>query len=554
MPSAQREPAALSRGALLVLALVLAAVWFGNLGHRKLTRPDEGRNAEIAREMVASGDWVTPRLNGFRYFEKPPLQYWATAAAFEAIGATEWTARLWTALTGFLGVVATAFVAGRLASPAAGAFAGAVLGSAALYVIVGHVANLDMGVAFFLSLTSFAFALAQRDGTRPAAQRNWMLLAWAAAALAVLSKGLIGIVLPAAAVAAYVFVQRDWARLRRLHWRAGGALFAAIAAPWFVAVSMANPEFLGFFFVQEHLERFLTKAHGHYEPPWYFVPILLGGLAPWTLVLFAALGPAWSGDREASFRPLRFLLVWVVVVFVFFSLSGSKLTFYIAPIFPALAVLIAVALTRCSRGLLVAQGILAAAAGAALVVLAPGQLARAAKPELPLELLQAYTPWVVAAGAALAIAAGASALLAWRGRRTAAVLIAAGGGLGFAQLAITGHEALAPVYSAYHSVARIKSAVREETPFFSVETFDHTVPFYLGRTVTMVGYKDELAVAIGWDPHNFVPDLATFDALWRAAPAAFAVFHPRDYRLALSRGLPMTVIAEDPRRVFVRKQ
>ncbi len=543
----------LSRGALLVLAVVLAAVWFANLGHRKLTRPDEGRNAEVAREMVASGDWVTPRLNGFRYFEKPPLQYWATAVAFKAIGVTEGAARLWTALTGLLGVFATAFVAFRLAGPVAGAFAGAVLGSAALYIIVAHVANLDMGVAFFLSMTAFAFALAQRDGTLPTARRNWMLLAWAAAALAVLSKGLIGIVLPAAAVAAYLLVQRDWARLKRLHWLAGGALFVAITAPWFIAVSAANPEFLHFFFVQEHLERFLTKAHGRYEPPWYFVPILLGGLVPWTLVLFAALGPAWTEDRTASFRPLRFLLVWIVVVFAFFSASGSKLTFYIAPVFPALAVLIAVALTRCARGILIVQGALVAAAGAALVVFAPGLLARAAKPELPLELLQAYAPWVVAAGAALAVGAGGSALLAWRGRRTAAVLVAAAGGLGFAQLAITGHEALAPAYSAYHSVARIKSEVGEGTPFFSVETFDHTVPFYLGRTVTMVGYKDELAVAIGWDPQNFVPDLATFDALWRAAPTAFALFHPRDYRLARGRGLPMTVIAEDPRRVFVRK-
>lgn len=538
---------------MLVLGAAFIVVWSANVGHRKLTRPDEGRNAEIAREMVASGDWVTPRLNGFRYFEKPPLQYWATAVAFKTLGINELAARLWTALTGLAGVFASAFVAARLAGPPAGAFAAAVLGSVFLYVAVGHVANLDMGVAFFLAATAFAFALAQRDGTAPTARRGWMLVAWAVAALAVLSKGLIGVVLPAVAVAAYVLVQRDWSLLKRLHLLAGGAVFAAIAVPWFVAVSASNPEFPHFFFVQEHLERFLTKEHGRYEPPWYFVPILLGGLAPWTLALVAAVVPAWKSDPAASFRPLRFLLIWAAVVFAFFSVSGSKLPFYIAPVFPVLAVPIGAALRHCARSWLVAQGAAFALVGVFIAAMAPHYLARAAKPGLPLELLEACVPWLVAAGMALALGSLASAALAWRDRRVAAVIAAAAGGLAFAQLGIAGHDNLSPVYSAYHSVARIKSQVPEGAPFFSVETFDHTVPFYLGRTVTMVGYKDELAIAIGWEPEKFVPDLAAFEKRWRDAPVAFAVFRPPDFEAARAAGLPMAVIAEDPRRVFVRK-
>ena len=152
-----------------VLLLVFGFAWFANLGQRDLFNTDEGRYAEISREMVASGDWLTPRLNGLKYFEKPPLQYWATAAAFEAFGQSEWSARLWTALTGFLGVLSAAFAAARLFGAAAGRAAGLMLGGSLMWVFMGHGASLDMGVSFFLSLAVSAFALAQRDGASPAA-------------------------------------------------------------------------------------------------------------------------------------------------------------------------------------------------------------------------------------------------------------------------------------------------------------------------------------------------------------------------------------------------
>jgi 4-amino-4-deoxy-L-arabinose transferase-like glycosyltransferase len=549
-----------SRGVALAVALVLVIGWFATLGVRPLVRADESRYAEISREMVASGDWVTPRLNGYKYFEKPPLQYWATALAFVAFGLGEWTARLWTALTGFLAILFTWYVGNRLRGPPVGLLSAAVLASSQLFAALGHFNTLDMGVAAFLSVAVFAFLLAQLDTASAAARRGWMLVAWAAAALATLSKGLIGPALPAVALILYVLVERDWRLLARLHLASGVLLFLAITAPWFIAVARANPEFAHFFFIHEHLDRFLTKVHGRYQPMWYFVPILLGGLIPWTLTFFPALFRGARAERATRFRPLRFLVVWAATVFVFFSVSSSKLPSYILPIFPALAILIGAALPTLGKRWTVAQALAGAIGGVAAAIVAPALLMRAARPELPAALLADYVPWVVGAALALAVGSAIAAFLAWRGRIVPAALALAAAGFTMGQIALTGHGTLSPVYSAYHVVAQARSRLgpqfaelTTDAPFFSVETFDHSLLFYLRRAVTMVVYKDELAIPIGWAPQGFIPDRAGFERAWAQADRAYAMLPARDFDEWVKRGLPMTVIARDPRRVIVQK-
>ncbi|MBI4290646.1 MAG: glycosyltransferase family 39 protein [Betaproteobacteria bacterium] len=545
-----------SRPILYLLLAALAFAWFSPLGERNLTRPDEGRYAEIAREMVVSGDWLTPRLNGYKYFEKPVLQYWATAASFSLFGLADWSARLWPALTGFLGIVLVFLGGNQLFRPPAGLFAAAALAGSAIYVMMGHMLTLDMGVSFFLSASVLAVAIAQLDTSTPDRRRNWMLAAWGLAALAVLSKGLIGIVLPAGAVALYVLLQRDWRLLTRLELAAGGALFLAITAPWFVQVSRANPEFLRFFFVYEHFERFLTEAHGRYQPLWYFVPVLLVGLLPWTISLFPAIVNGWHSGGRARFRPARFLLLWAAVVFAFFSISSSKLPSYILPMFPALALLIGRYLAQAGRraaGMCIAQALAAAALGIAGAAWSPNAL-RFAQASLPAELLARYVPWL--AGAAISLFAGSvlAAAFWWRAKPVWGALALGAGGLAFAQLAITGHGELSPVYSAYHIVERARPNLKPDAPFYVVNTFDHTLPYYLGRTVTMVGYKDELATSIGWEPERFLPDVAAFTRSWQAEGEAFAVFAARDFEnFRKSAGISMQVIAADPRRVLVKK-
>jgi 4-amino-4-deoxy-L-arabinose transferase-like glycosyltransferase len=536
-----------------LLLAIFAIAWFCNLGYRHLAKSDEGRYAEIPREMVASGDWLTPRLNGFKYFEKPPLQYWATAAAFSVFGQTEWAARLWPGLTGFFGVLLVFWFGNRLLGPPAGLYGAAVVASSAIYVSIGHMLTLDMGLTLFMSASVFSIALAQRDQASEAERRRWMLLAWAAAALAVLSKGLIGIVLPAGAIALYVLVERDWKVLARLHTVSGALLFVAIAAPWFAAVSIVNPEFFRFFFIHEHFERFLTRVHRRDEPVWYFIPVLLAGVLPWILSLFPAFWRAWRRSPDVAFQPKRFLLLWCALVFVFFSASGSKLASYILPIFPALALLIGGHLASSGPRFALAQAGVAGLLAIALATVA-SQGSRFATDRLPAELLAGYAPWLLAAAVALLAAAGVSAWLALRARPRAAVLALAFGGLVSVQAATSGHEELSPAYSAYHIVQKIRDQLKPDVPFYVVHTFDHSLLFYLGRTVTMVGFKDELAQPIAWEPKSFLPDSAAFARAWEGDPEAFAMFNSHYLaRFLETHPVSMRIVARDARHVIVRK-
>lgn len=549
----QQQP--LSSKTLLFLLALFAVLWFGTLDYRKLIKPDEGRYAEIPREMVATGDWLTPRLNGIKYFEKPALQYWATAAAFTLFGEHHWTARLWSALTGFLGVLATWFAARRLWGEGAAQSAAGVLGGSLFYGLIGHVNTLDMGVSYFLSAAVFAFVLAQRDFVTPRENRNYMLGAWLALALALLSKGLIGLLLPAATLVLYSLWQRDFSLWRRLHLFSGLSLLIVVAAPWFVAVSAANPEFAHFFFIHEHFERFLTKVHGRYQPMWYFAPILLAGMLPWLVGFFSTLWRAGRRDPAVRFQPRRFLLVWVAVVFCFFSLSDSKLASYILPLFPALAALIgwhfAEIVRRDPRALRwhALPLIPLALIGLALA----REVTRLASPEVPAALYVAYQPWLMAASGALLAGALAGFIFSWRAMPRAALISLASGGLLFSQLILLGHDSLAPSNSAYAIAAQIRDQVKPGVPFYSVDTYDQTLPFYLKRTLTMVSYKDELGFGIDQEPEKFIPDLAGFAALWRAAPDAWALMAPDTYRQFLAKGLPMQVVAQDTRRIIVRK-
>jgi len=477
------------------LWVLLAAIWFGTLGIRPLYKADESRYGEISREMVASGDWVTPRLNGFKYFEKPPLQYWATAAFFSLIGEKDWVARLWTALIGFAGIVMVLTAANRLFGPPAGLYAAAVLAASPLYVLLGQVNTLDMSVTFFLSAAIFSFALGQ------------MLVFWAACALAVLSKGLIGIVLPGAALFLYMLAKRDGSLIRRARVMPGVALFLLIAAPWFIAVSAANAEFAHFFFVREHFERFTTHLHQRVHPAWYFIPVLAAGMAPWLVPLGHAAMRAFRRRTDAELL----LWIWAAVVFAFFSVSGSKLPPYILPIFPALAVLAARSLTR---RVLIVQSLVTipVALGAGLAV---HRLAAAGP-------YAGYALWIFVATFILAAAAAAALFMAWRFRMTAAVLTLALGSLVAMQVGIAGHRTLSDRFSAASLVATLPQKPPPEAIVFTVDTYDHTIPWALKRTVTMVGYRDELGDAIDWQREQFVPDLRTFAQRWNAAPKAWA--------------------------------
>ncbi len=546
-------PAARRALTLSLPLLVLLAVWFGSLEYRKLVKPDEGRYAEIPREMVATADWLTPRLNGIKYLEKPPLQYWATAAAFTLFGEHQWTARLWSALTGFLGVLTVFYAGGVLFGAEAGLYAALVLVSSFFYVGMAQLNTLDMGMTFFMTLALSAFMLAQRNGATARQSRTFMLVVWAAMGLAVMSKGLIGLVLPCAALAIDVVLQRDLSILRRLHLRAGMAVMLLVAAPWFVAVSIANPEFPGFFFVHEHLQRFLTTVHQRDEPVFFFVPFLLGGMLPWSVTMVDALARSWRArDAGGGFQPGRFLLIYATFIFLFFSLSQSKLPPYILPIFPAIALLIGDRFTRTAPRVLFWQTMPVAVLAALVATLSP-LVRNYSKHAVPIELLERCQWWLVAAALSLLAAATCALFEFHRGRVRRGVIALALGGLVMTQLVMTGYETLSPIYSTYEVAETIRPQLTLGAPFYSIKMYDQTLPFYLKRTLTLVDFKDEMGFGLEQEPALWVPTLQEFEKRWAGASEGFALMTPETYDQLAGRGLPMNILVRDARRVIVRR-
>jgi 4-amino-4-deoxy-L-arabinose transferase-like glycosyltransferase len=566
-------------GRVIVLCLVLLAIlWFGGLGYRKLIKPDEGRYAEIPREMVASGDWLTPRLNGLKYFEKPPLQYWTTAVAYEVFGLHEWTSRLWTALTGFCGVLLVGFTTTRLHDRRTGLVAAIVLASSLAYVLLAHFNTLDMGLTFFMTLTVCAVLLARaasigaaaveahcgggssNAGAKSAANsattppmttaRRWMLVAWAALALATLSKGPVAVVLCGGALVVYLALSRDWALLSQLAPVRGLALFVLIAGPWFVAVSRANPSFAHFFFIHEHVERFLTTEHRREGPLWYFVPIVVVGTLPWLTLMPKALMDAWRAPPRQGFAPQRLLIGYAAIVFVFFSLSGSKLPSYVLPMFPALAMLLAPTLARIDARVLQRHLVCVALVALAVTIaffFVPLDSASSAVDigRFRIAAFVAMLPWLIGTVVAIVLAAR---------RRLQAALLATGVAalFGWSALLIA-HETLGRGMSTYDLALAMKPSIGPDTPIYSVGTFENTLDFYLRRTVTLVAFRDELDFGLAQEPALGIPTFQAFIDRWNADRAPLAVMGEDVFAKLSAADVPMRVVARDGRRVVVAK-
>lgn len=533
---------------MLLLAL-LTLLWFFSIGHNALVRPDEGRYAEIPREMLVSGNWVTPRLDGLKYFEKPPLQYWATALAYTVFGEHEWTARLWAALTGYLGILAAAFTGTRLFGKNAGLMAGLALASSFLYFAIGHIAILDMGVTFFMSLSLFSLLLAQTENDAHT-QRNWMLVCWLGMALSMLSKGLIGIAIPGAVLIVYSVLARDLAIWKRLHFLPGLALFAIVTLPWFVLVSRANPEFLWFFFIHEHFLRYLTPEAGRMHPWYTFIPVVLLGILPWLGTLPDGVRRAWPVTPTQGFSAEKMLMVWVAFIFVFFSVSHSKLVPYILPIFPALALLMGKQMAATNGRRLSWQMLSTVPFAILLFALAP-LATHSASAEVPIQLFRAFVPWLQTAAAAWLVGALAAFWLARREQPLLATLAMALGGLLMGQMVYLGYNVLSSASSARQLATQIRPWLKSGAPFYSVAMYEQTLPPYLHQTVTLVAHPDEMAFGIQQEPTRWIPTVAAFERLWPQQPYALAIMSPAEYSRLQQHGLAMKMIAHDTRRVVV---
>jgi 4-amino-4-deoxy-L-arabinose transferase-like glycosyltransferase len=317
------------------------ALWLGSYA---LFVPDEGRYSEVAREMVVSGDYITPRSDGVAFLDKPALYYWLQASAIKVFGISEWSLRLWPVLIGVLGTLVL-YTSGRLLySRRTGWLAAIILATSPLYYGAAHYANLDLEVASLVADALLCFLAAVQGDVSASLKKYLLYAAYIFAAAAALTKGLIGIVFPAMIIGSWIILLNRWQLLTKMRLVSGLFIFLVLTLPWYVLVQKANPEFLHFFFVTQQVSRFLTTQEFNSKAPlWFYLPIVLTGFFPWSVFLVQTLVQKskriWQ-NRQRHATDL-FLLLWLFIVFIFFSIPHSKTVGYILPIFPVMALLVA---------------------------------------------------------------------------------------------------------------------------------------------------------------------------------------------------------------------
>jgi 4-amino-4-deoxy-L-arabinose transferase len=330
--------------ALLAVGLFVA-VYILPLGVRPLVIPDETRYAEVPREMVASGDWVTPRLDGFRYFEKPILGYWLNAASILLLGQNNFAVRLPAALSTGLSALFIFLIVRRFAGGTTNAAIAAMMFLTCFLVFgVGTFNVLDSLLSMLLTGAMASFFFASQADASKTRRLAYLALFGAFCGLAFLAKGFLAMLVPVMIIFPWLLWHRRFVEFLCVS-LIPLAFAILIALPWAVAVHLRQPDFWHYFFWVEHVQRFTTPAPGqHPEGWWYLIPVILGGVLPWT----ALLGCIFTGLRATGIKDplIRFCLCWLVIPFVFFSLSSGKLATYILPCFPPLIILAIIGMAR----------------------------------------------------------------------------------------------------------------------------------------------------------------------------------------------------------------
>jgi 4-amino-4-deoxy-L-arabinose transferase-like glycosyltransferase len=454
---------------LLVLAAALALGW--NLNGHHLLDPDEGRNAEVAREMAASGDYLLPHLDGLPYLDKPVVYFAAAAAVMEVLGPTETAARLPALLATLATVALVAWFARRRWGVAAGWTAALALASMPMVAAYARTTIFDST----LSLCTTAAVLAFVE-ERPA-------LAWAAIGLGTLTKGPVAIAIPLFALVPWSLL--TGAPVRRLfHWR-GLLAFGIVALPWFILVSLRVPDFPHYVFVRETLQRVTTRGFHRTAPFWYYLPILPVAAFPWIVPALARLGRgrwrwAWLARREhPDAREPLLLACWVLGPLAFFTLNQSKLPQYVLPLMPAVALAAARAMTRDGAQVAwKATAALTAALGALLVSLTVWLPA-------PLSLTAAERAAIPSSALALGVVLLASSAAIWIGARRGGSRPALVTGA-YAAGVIALPFATGPLLRAVgddRSAFALAAVVRDRGAVIGISAYPPSLPFYLRNRV-----------------------------------------------------------------------
>jgi 4-amino-4-deoxy-L-arabinose transferase-like glycosyltransferase len=346
--STNRNPAARIGWAVLILA-TLYVCYFSHLGAIGFVGPDEPRYAWIARDMVETGDWVTPRLYGKPWFEKPPLFYWGAALSFKLFGVSEATARLPSAISALLATLALAWLALRLYGLETARWLLLLLPTTMGMIGFSHAAATDMPFSAMLTIAMVCAAvvlgLTRNEHTPILPRTPWLalLLFGFFLGLAVLAKGPAAIILSGGAIFFWALFTRRWRDAFRLLHPAALACFCLTALPWYILCARRNPDFFRIFIIEHNFKRFLTPEFQHIQPFWYYVPVLLIAFLPWTAsFLWSSIGCAIHIARTPRVHPSAlFLITWTAFCVLFFSISQSKLPGYILPAIPAIGLLLA---------------------------------------------------------------------------------------------------------------------------------------------------------------------------------------------------------------------
>lgn len=503
---------------LLCLAFSLLFLTSLGLGDRPYLNPSEARYIEIPRQMLVTGDWLTPRINGVPYFEKPPLFFWMQAVVMKFFGTNEWAGRTVSALLSTFTALLTYTCGRMLYGRLAGLLAACILSTSILGFALARMPGLDLPLTFFTTLCLTAFLISPHL----AKPRYGYWTMAAASALAVMSKGLVGAVLPGLIIAAWLTHTRKWPTIRRMHLPTSATIFLAIAMPWHLMMQYQHPGFFDFYVMHEHFDRFTTDSHNRTAPWFFFVLIGLAGLMPWLGLLPQSLKNLHPKTNSQNL----FLLLWIVIPLIFFSCSHSKLTGYIFPIFPPLSMLLGrtaeslwqmrTPLTRLHYATLFFLLLLAALTCILPYAITLDQTPNA-KFTLPRPLpLAPLIPLIIAATLAAALAASRS------GRAHIIALAALGAGFGLSL-----NETIARIETGgTRPLARMLTPVlAKNAEIVAYESYWQDLPIYLNRNITVAGWQGELGYGISVTPKTQSWMIST-DTFWKRC-------------------------AEDPRDVFV---
>lgn len=319
-----------------ILGFIFFILFFNLSGNRPFATPDEGRYVEIPREMVVTGDYITPKLNAMTYFEKPPLMYWVQSIMIHTFGMDEGVMRISIALCAFLGVLALFLFMCKQTNRTLAIYSALILTFSPLYYFLGRLIILDMPLSMFITLSYICFYQGVTTENKLHKRLYYYGLS-ASLGFGILTKGIVILVLTGPVFILWLILTGGMRQLWPLYLPTNALLFLSIVVPWHYLAHKANPDFLHKYFYVEHVLRYTTSIHQRYKPFWFFLPFMLAGMLPWTLIAIRGIQQGLKQFHKLTV----YLILWCSWILIFYSLGNSKLIPYILPAMVPLAGLIA---------------------------------------------------------------------------------------------------------------------------------------------------------------------------------------------------------------------